>query len=126
MIHIQPRETLNQGKVIRRGEVIDVAGAMTSSGLLRTAKPFDDRCPLPSTKSPLLSEALTAYQSERQLPPKTYLEFRASVRRFLEIVDDKPIGAISKADARAFKERLLQLPRMTPRRLKGARLEKII
>lgn len=70
----------------------------------------------PVSKGPKLSEALalweneTAGKGERRARSNTIREARYAVRRFSEARGDMPLGAITKADVRAFRDMLKALP----------------
>ncbi len=113
---------------VRDGKVVDVKAALAALSTKKAPKKFQPASESPPTGSGglIVSAALDAYQNERRLPPKTMIEYRAAVRRFVDVVGDKPIGAITKADARAFKDILLKLPKTPPRKLRKASVSKIV
>lgn len=58
--------------------------------------------------NPPLSAVLATWLAERKPPSKTALEVRATFARFTTTCgSDKPIGSVSRADVRAFRESLL-------------------
>lgn len=70
----------------------------------------------PLSKGPKLSEALALWENEaagkgeRRARSNTIREARYAVRRFVEARGDLPLGAINKADVRAFRDMLKALP----------------
>lgn len=56
------------------------------------------------------SELWERYRDERKLPEKTASEFGAYVRRFIELVGDLPVAAVTKANARDYKDAMLKMP----------------
>jgi integrase len=113
---------------IREGVELHPDIALASlSGLNKSGKgKADQHSTAQLSRDSKLSIALEAYQAERRLPAKTMIEYRAALKRFTEIVGDKPIHAITKADARTYKAMLLKLPKTIPRKLRGATVKKII
>ena len=70
---------------------------------------------IPSIDNPRFSEAWKRYLEERKPSPGTLRSFEASVRRFIELVGDLPIKAITKAHIRQYKDVLVTLPTNLPR-----------
>lgn len=60
--------------------------------------------------TPLLSEAFEKWKAEHRGPAKTADEFQAQMTRFISLHEDLPIGQITKAHVRAFKDAMLQFP----------------
>ncbi len=70
---------------------------------------------IPSSDNPRFSEAWKRYLEERKPSPGTLRSFEASVRRFIELVGDLPIKAITKTHIRQYKDALINLPTNLPR-----------
>ncbi|MDB2407986.1 site-specific integrase [Jannaschia sp.] len=70
--------------------------------------------PLNAPAGPLLSEMFAARQAEadrsKEWGPKLRADYSVWVGLFLELIGDRPIDGYRKADARAFKEVLQELP----------------
>lgn len=72
---------------------------------------------IPSIDNPRFSEAWKRYLEERKPSPGTLRSFEASVRRFIELVGDLPIKAITKTHIRQYKDVLVTLPTNLPRNM---------
>lgn len=59
-----------------------------------------------------ISQAFERYAAERKPKPATVKGYRASVRRFVELIGDLDVGAITKRDIAAFKDDLLLFPKV--------------
>ncbi|NOX41603.1 MAG: site-specific integrase [Alphaproteobacteria bacterium] len=88
------------------------------------------RRPLRATVSPLLSQAIDEWATERNRTgvwsPKVADDYMYWAKAFVEVAGDRPINDYAKADARAFKALLLKLPsnwRKMPATRKGAIIE---
>ena len=59
-----------------------------------------------NTKSLILSEVMNKYLIHRELPPRTEIEVRSSVRIFGEVIGDKPLDEITRKDFQKFVEKI--------------------
>ncbi len=75
---------------------------------------------------PLLSKILELWLAERQPPAQTERDWRLVVRRFTELHGDHSVDTISKAHVREFKDALLQIPKVLPRKIQKLPLPKIL
>jgi integrase len=75
---------------------------------------------------PLLSKILELWLAERQPPAQTERDWRLVVRRFTELHGDLSVDTISKAHVREFKDALLQIPKVLPRRIQKLSVPKIL
>jgi len=75
---------------------------------------------------PLLSKILEMWLAERKPPEQTERDWRLATRRFTELHGDIAIDTITKAQVRDFKDALLQIPKVLPRKTREMPLPKII
>lgn len=66
-----------------------------------------------------LSRLFDAWRNERQVKPKTLIEWQTAFRMFYEIVGDKPVRQIGKEDIRLYKDTLLRLPSSMSKKYRG-------
>ena len=72
-----------------------------------------------TVNAPPLTEVVTAYLAEKNLPIGTQMETNKTVRRFVEVHGDVPASAVNKAMVREWRALVEQLPkRQTARRKK--------
>ncbi len=75
-----------------------------------------------------LSDAIQAFILDREhaWEARTRLMNTASLRLFIEIVGDKPIGSVTRQDCRTFRDKLSQLPPHLTKRFKGKSVDEVI
>jgi integrase len=65
---------------------------------------------IPSDDNPCLSTIWESYLKERKPAPSTIKNFEGAVRRFIELVGDLPVNAVTKSHFRQYKDALLKFP----------------
>lgn len=88
--------------------------------------PGEDQKLVPSADNPLLSAIWESYLRERKPAPMTERDFEASVNRFIELVGNLPVQAITKSHFRQFKEALLKLPAHLPKEIRRLPFPKLL
>lgn len=81
---------------------------------------------IPSIDNPPFSEAWKRYLEERKPSPGTLRSFEASVRRFIELVGDLPIKAITKTHILQYKDVLVTLPTNLPRSMDRKKFPEVL
>jgi len=77
-------------------------------------------------EGPTLSRVLEMWKAERKPSQKTEREWDTAVRRFQELNGDLPVDGIRRAHIRDFKDALLQVPAVLPRKVQRLKLPAII
>jgi integrase len=73
-----------------------------------------------------LWEAFEAWHLDARPRVKNLLRVQRSIRRFVEVHQDRPLNAYTKADVRSFLSMMRRMPRQVPKALKGAAMPAIL
>lgn len=71
-------------------------------------------------------EVFDKWKAERQLPPKSELEWTSTFNLFTQVVGNKPIRDVVREDVRDFKDALLLMPSSMTKRYPGMSLPEVI
>lgn len=81
---------------------------------------------IPSEDNPCLSTIWESYLKERKPAPSTVLNFEGAVRRFIELVGDLPVKAVTKSHFRQYKDALLKFPARLPHAVRKMTIQQVI
>jgi len=81
---------------------------------------------IPSEDNPCLSTIWESYLKERKPAPSTVLNFDGAVRRFIELVGDLPVKAVTKSHFRQYKDALLKFPARLPHSVRKKTIQQVI
>ncbi|KAF5059763.1 Phage integrase family protein [anaerobic digester metagenome] len=81
---------------------------------------------IPSEDNPCLSTIWESYLKERKPAPSTVLNFEGAVRRFIELVGDLPVKAVTKSHFRQYKDALLKFPARLPHAVRKKTIQQVL
>lgn len=81
---------------------------------------------IPSEDNPCLSTIWESYLKERKPAPSTVKNFEGAVRRFIELVGDLPVKAVTKSHFRQYKDALLKFPSRLPHAVRKKTIQQVI
>ena len=89
-----------------KGEVVDTPASLTSA-VPTKVETFGN---VSSGSTPSISQAFAEWRTQHNGPQKTADTFEVAVKRFVSLFGDKPVGTITKADIRGYRDAMLKFP----------------